>query len=216
MASASDTFVRHAAGVDPALVRQRVAKRKTAPKDVIGGTVAQGAEYVGAGLGFLYGGGPGGAMAGRSAAKTLTGGVNQAGRGDVVGGAANVGTGLVRGSTIATGGPAEPTARPGGVLPTPAQYTPVSLAPQRLVQPKGTVAQAASAGAGLGGGVAGQPVTGGAAPIAAAAGVMPLAEQGIGALQKSLGGTGTQLPTTVGQGTQLSQGELAELIAILS
>ena len=211
MASASDAFLRHAGGIDPALVRQRVAKKKAAPKDVIGGTMAQGAEYVGAGLGFLYGGGPGGAMAGRSAAKALTGGVNQAGRGDVVGGAANVGTGLVRGSTIATGGPAEPTARPGGVLPTPAQYTPVSLAPQRLVQPKGTFAQAMGAA-----GAPAQGATGGAPSIGAAAGVMPVAELGIGAIQKELGGTGTQLPTTVGQGTQLSQGELAELIAILS
>ena len=210
MASASDAFLRHAGGIDPAMVRQRVAKQKV-PKDVIGGTLSKAAEYVGAGLGYIYGGGPGGAIAGRNVAKAVTGGINQAGRGDVVGGAANVGTGLVRGSTIATGGPAEPTARPGGVLPTPAQYTPVSLAPQRLVQPKGTFAQAMGAA-----GAPAQGATGGAPSIGAAAGVMPLAEQGIGAIQNELGGTGTQLPTTVGQGTQLSQGELAELIAILS
>jgi hypothetical protein len=212
MASASDVFLRHAAGIDPATGarRQRIARAR-APRDVIGSTVRQGAEAVGAGLGFLYGGGPGGALAGRSAAKTLTGGIDQAGRGDVIGGASNVGMGLTRGSTIATSGE-----RQGGILPTPTQFTPSSLTPQRLIQPKGTFAQAASAGAGLGGTGEGRPSTGGAASIGAAAGALPLAEQGLGALQKELGGTSAQLPTTVGQGTKLSQGEVAELISILS
>ena len=211
MASATDVFARHATGLDPSSMRKRVARQKTAPRDVIGSTAGQVAEGLGAGLGFVYAGGPGGAVAGRSAVKTLMGGVNQAGRGDVIGGAANVGMGLTRGSTIATSGGSG-----GGILPTPTEFTPSKIAtPSAVFQPKGTFAQAASAGAGLGG-AAGGPSTAGAPSIAAAAGAMPLAEQGLGALQRELGGTSTQLPTTVGQGTKLSQGELAELIAFLS
>ena len=210
MARATDVFGRHATGLDPSSMRKRVARQRSAPKDVIGNTAGQVAQGVGAGLGFLYGG-PGGALAGRSAAQSITGGVNQAGRGDVIGGAANVGTGLVRGSTIATSGE-----RGGGILPTPTELTPSKIAtPSAVFQPKGTFAQAASAGAGLGGATGG-PSTSGAASLAAAAGAIPLAEQGLGALQKELGGTSTQLPTTVGQGTKLSQAELAELIAFLS